>query len=108
MRRALRRLDQCTRPAGAGARLIMREGILLMDHDTAVRQRITERYLLNELDPQARDEFEEHYFDCPDCAADVHAGALFVEQSKVVLASEESKLVLSEGPVAPPAGPPIS
>jgi anti-sigma factor RsiW len=86
----------------------MREGILLMDHDTAVRQRITERYLLNELDPQARDEFEEHYFDCPDCAADVHAGALFVEQSKVVLASEESKLVLSEGPVAPPAGPPIS
>jgi anti-sigma factor RsiW len=59
-----------------------------MDHDEVVRQKMTERYLLNELDPHARDEFEEHYFDCPDCAADVHAGALFVEQSKVVLRTE--------------------
>ncbi|MFY9907159.1 MAG: zf-HC2 domain-containing protein [Terriglobales bacterium] len=59
-----------------------------MDHDAVVRQKMTERYLLNELDPQARDEFEEHYFDCRACAADVHAGALFVEQSKVALRAE--------------------
>lgn len=59
-----------------------------MDHDAVVRQKMTERYLLNELDGQARDEFEEHYFDCPNCAADVHAGALFVEQSKAVLRAE--------------------
>src|SRR5450631_2029029 len=57
-----------------------------MDHDVVVRQKMTERYLLDELDPAARDEFEEHFFDCADCALDVHAGALFVEQSKVVLA----------------------
>ena len=31
-----------------------------MDHDTVVRQKLTERYLLNELDPEARDNFEEH------------------------------------------------
>ena len=24
--------------------------------------------------PQARDEFEEHFFDCQDCALDVHSG----------------------------------
>jgi hypothetical protein len=59
-----------------------------MDHDVVVRQKMTERYLLNELDPQARDEFEEHFFDCPDCALDVHAGALFVEESKLALAEE--------------------
>jgi hypothetical protein len=59
-----------------------------MDHDAVVRQKMTERYLLNELDPKARDEFEEHYFDCQNCAQDVHAGALFIEQSKVVLAKE--------------------
>src|ERR1700691_4621628 len=57
-----------------------------MDHEGVVRQKLTERYLLGELDDQARQEFEEHYFDCPDCALDVRAGALFVEQSKVVLA----------------------
>lgn len=59
-----------------------------MDHDVVVRQKMTERYLLGELDPEARDEFEAHFFDCPDCAVDVRAGALFVGQSKVVLAQE--------------------
>jgi hypothetical protein len=59
-----------------------------MDHEAVVRQKMTERYLLNELDSEVRDEFEEHYFDCKDCAADVHAGALFVEQSKIELAAE--------------------
>jgi len=68
-----------------------------MDHDMVVRQKMTERYLLDELDPVARDEFEEHFFDCKECALDVHAGALFVEQSKVVLA-EKSELVAAALP----------
>ncbi len=59
-----------------------------MDHDTVVRQKVTERYLLNELDPQARNEFEEHYFDCQECGRDVHSGAVFIEQSKIELAKE--------------------
>jgi putative zinc finger protein len=59
-----------------------------MDHDVVVGQKMTERYLLNELDPEVRDEFEEHFFDCPVCALDVRAGAMFVEQSKVVLAEK--------------------
>jgi hypothetical protein len=57
-----------------------------MDHEEAVRQKATERYLLNELDPDLKDQFEEHLFDCQDCALDVRAAAVFVEQSKVVLA----------------------
>lgn len=57
-----------------------------MDHDEAVRLKATERYLLDELDPDLRDEFEEHMFDCQECAVDVRAGAMFVEQSKVALA----------------------
>jgi hypothetical protein len=57
-----------------------------MDHTAVVREKTTEKYLLNELDPKTRDEFEEHYFDCLDCAQDVSAGAQFVEQSKAVLA----------------------
>jgi Putative zinc-finger len=61
-----------------------------MDHTAVVREKMTERYLLNELDPEVRDEFEEHYFDCLECAQDVSAGAQFVEHSKLVLA-ESSK-----------------
>jgi hypothetical protein len=72
-----------------------------MDHDAVVRQQMTERYLLDELDSEIRDEFEEHFFDCPDCALDVRAGALFVEQSKVVLA-ERSDPVPARLPVSLP------
>ncbi len=57
-----------------------------MDHNEAVRQHATERYLLDELDPEVRDQFEEHLFDCQDCAVDLRAATMFVEQSKVILA----------------------
>ena len=53
-----------------------------MDHKVVTAQNMTERYLLNELDPAARDEFEEHYFNCTECAADVQAAALLVEKIK--------------------------
>jgi len=72
-----------------------------MDHDVVVRLKMTERYLLGELAPESREEFEEHFFGCPDCALDVRAGALFVEQSKVVLA-EKSEPVSTGVPVAAP------
>ena len=63
-----------------------------MDHDLVVRQKMTERYLLDELDAEARDEFEGHFFDCPDCASDVRACALFVEHSKVALAKKSEPI----------------
>ncbi|HUK23695.1 MAG TPA: zf-HC2 domain-containing protein [Terriglobales bacterium] len=59
-----------------------------MDHEVVVREKMTERYLLNELEPEARDEFEEHFFDCPQCALDVQAGSTFVEQARRVLAEQ--------------------
>ena len=68
-----------------------------MDHEAVARQKITERYLLNELDSETRDQFEEHFFDCSACAFDVRAGSAFVEQSKVVLAEGAA-----EAPVAVP------
>lgn len=46
----------------------------------------SERYLLDELDREERDQFEEHLFDCQECAIDVRAGAMFIEQTKVILA----------------------
>ena len=57
-----------------------------MDHTAVVREKMTERYLLDELDAEVRDEFEEHFFDCPECALDVRAGSQFVAESKIILA----------------------
>ena len=71
-----------------------------MDHTAVVRDKTTERYLLNELAPEVRDEFEEHYFTCPECALDVSAGFQFVEHSKSVLAesSKPSSVTVSPDP----------
>lgn len=69
-----------------------------MDHTAVVRQKITERYLLDELDPQLRDEYEEHYFGCPECAVDVSAGAQFVEHAKGVLAEHTEPVPVRPAP----------
>lgn len=57
-----------------------------MDHSEAIRLMAAEKYLLGELKDEARDQFEEHFFECQECAQDVRAGTAFVEHSKVVLA----------------------
>ena len=74
-----------------------------MDHKDAVRLKATEKYLLNELDPDQLAQFEEHLFDCRDCALDVRATAMFVEQSKNVL-SETTGAVPVPVPTRVPAG----
>ena len=44
-----------------------------------------ERYLLDELTADAREAFEEHLFDCPECALDLRAGAAFLAEAKAQL-----------------------
>lgn len=70
-----------------------------MDHEDAVRLKVTERYLLSELDPDQRDQFEEHLFDCQECALDVRAAAMFVEQSKHVLSEPRRPVLVKSAPV---------
>ncbi len=53
-----------------------------MEHSEAVERMAAERYLLDELTPEEREAFEEHLFDCPDCALDLRAGAAFVDEAK--------------------------
>lgn len=73
-----------------------------MDHEEAVRQKFTEKYLLNELDPELRDQFEEHLFDCRDCALDVRTAAMFVEQSKAVLSEQVAASSVRDAVPVPP------
>jgi Putative zinc-finger len=70
---------------------------LAMDHNEVVRQKLTERYLLNELEGEQRDQFEEHYFECPECALDIRTGSEFVESSKVILAQPAEETAPAEG-----------
>jgi len=57
-----------------------------MDHTEAVDQYAVEKYLLEELSPEARAAFEEHYFGCEECATDICAAAVFIAQARKELA----------------------
>jgi hypothetical protein len=56
-----------------------------MNHSDAVEQMAAERYLLDELAPELREAFEEHVFDCQECALDLRAGAAFVDEARLQL-----------------------
>jgi len=56
-----------------------------MNHNEAMQELATERYLLDELSPELREAFEEHMFDCQECAFDVRAGNVFLSEAKVQL-----------------------
>jgi hypothetical protein len=53
-----------------------------MDHEAAVRLAAVEKYLLGELPPSDRDEFEEHFFGCAECAEDLRTTATFLDAAK--------------------------
>jgi hypothetical protein len=56
-----------------------------MDHNDATRLEACEKYLLGELPVSLRAEFEEHYFSCPVCAADLDDASVFLAASREIL-----------------------
>src|SRR5580698_9913354 len=68
-----------------------------MEHHEAKRLMAVEKYLLDELPPQVRDEFEEHYFDCDECTTDLRATAAFLDAAKREFKNESAS--------APAVGP---
>jgi hypothetical protein len=53
-----------------------------MNHQEAKQSRAVERYLLGEMTPAERDEFEAHFFECTECAAELKAAGAFLEAAK--------------------------
>jgi hypothetical protein len=62
----------------------------VMDHSEAIRMGATEKYLLGELKGEERERFEEHFFVCAECAADVKSGALFLSGAKKELVDAQA------------------
>lgn len=67
-----------------------------MDHSEAIESNSAEKYLLGELSAEARDEFEEHFFGCAECANDVRAGASLIDNARSVLGKDSS---VGEAPI---------
>lgn len=64
-----------------------------MDHNEAVRLQAAEKYVLGELPRNVREDYEEHYFECAECALDLKAAAAFVDTSRDVLRAERERSV---------------
>ena len=75
-----------------------------MDHNEAKQNMAAERYLLDELTPEERDAFEQHVFDCPDCAFDLRAGSAFITEARAQLpelVSQSPMTVAKPNPLPP-------
>jgi hypothetical protein len=56
-----------------------------MNHTEAVNMQAADRYLLGELSESESSDFEEHYFVCVECAAELESGAILVENTRAAL-----------------------
>jgi len=59
-----------------------------MDHSEAIKSQAAEKYLLGELTVELRDQFEEHFFTCAECAEEVRSGAALIDNARQVLREE--------------------
>jgi hypothetical protein len=66
-----------------------------MDHTEALRLQAAEKYVLGELDATLRDQYEEHYFDCPACALDLQAAAAFAATTRQVFQEDANAALVA-------------
>jgi len=62
-----------------------------MDHHEALRSQCAERYVAGELAALDRDNFEDHFFECPECAEEVRWELIFKANARSVLKNEAAK-----------------
>jgi hypothetical protein len=72
-----------------------------MEHDEAIRSHAAERYVAHELSPAEQDAFEEHFFDCQECADDVRFELTFTANVRAI--SREQRAERQAAPEPPRA-----
>lgn len=55
-----------------------------MDHAEANDSQAVEKYLLGQFSPAEREEFEEHYFACHECAEELRLAAMFEDNARAL------------------------
>ena len=77
-----------------------------MDHVTAHNERLAERYVLGEMSGVETEEFEQHFFECEECALAVEEGQIFAANARAVLSEAPAEALGEEsrGPSKPSFG----
>jgi hypothetical protein len=60
-----------------------------MDHLGAAHMKAVERYLLGDLSVSEVEEFERHFFDCPQCSEELRALTIFQENARAVFGEQD-------------------
>jgi hypothetical protein len=71
-----------------------------MDHLDAENMKAVERYLLGDLSVSEVEDFERHFFDCPQCSEELRALTIFQENARAVFIEQNA------APVPPKAQAP--
>jgi hypothetical protein len=75
-----------------------------MDHLDAVNMQAVERYVLGDLTVPEVEDFERHFFDCPQCSEELRALAILQENARAVFSEPApAAVVIAPQSVAPPA-----
>ena len=61
-----------------------------MNHHEAIQLQAAVKYVLGELSQIQREEYEEHYFECAECAIDLKALATFTDSTREVWRQEKA------------------
>jgi hypothetical protein len=72
-----------------------------MEHTEAIETNASDRYALGQLSAAEADAFEEHYFDCADCAEDVRLGMTIMEGGRRLVREAEEPVEAPLAPVVP-------
>jgi len=60
-----------------------------MDHLDAEQMKAVERYMLGDLAVSEVEEFERHFFDCPQCSEELRALTIFQENARAIFAGQD-------------------
>src|SRR5262249_16607152 len=69
-----------------------------MDHTEAVKLQAVKKYILGELAPPLRDEFEAHYFNCLECSLNLRSGVAFAAASRQYFAETAGRAFVAPAP----------
>jgi anti-sigma factor RsiW len=76
-----------------------------MEHVEAVDTLAIERYLLEEMTPEERESFEEHFFTCAECAEDARAAVKMADGARRGLARDTGGATAADPGVVVPFRP---
>jgi hypothetical protein len=71
-----------------------------MNHNEATQLGAAEKYVLRELADEQREAFEDHFFNCTECNADVRAAMIFADAAGEVFAEPEQAKFFKAEPQA--------